>query len=53
MQKVVTSEQEKKALLNQLSAHDMTELDVYVLKAQRAVELAETLGCSAAPFRGY
>jgi hypothetical protein len=30
--KVVTSEPEKKALLNQLSAYDMTDLDVYVLR---------------------
>ena len=30
--KVVASEQEKKALLNQLSPYDMTDLDVYVLK---------------------
>ena len=32
VEKVVTSEQEKKALLNQLGAYDMTDLDVYVLK---------------------
>ena len=32
MEKVVTSEQEKKALLNELGAYDMTDLDVYVLK---------------------
>ena len=31
VEKVVTSEQEKKALLSQLGAYDMTELDVYVL----------------------
>ena len=30
--KVVTSEPEKKALLNQLGAYDMTDLDVYVLR---------------------
>ena len=30
--KVVASEQEKKALLNELGAYDMTDLDVYVLK---------------------
>ena len=29
---VVTSEQEKKSLLNQLGAYNMTDLDVYVLK---------------------
>ena len=29
---VVASEQEKKALLDQLDAYDMTDLDVYVLK---------------------
>lgn len=32
VEKVVTSEHEKKALLNQLGAYDMTDLDVYVLK---------------------
>ncbi|KOO53615.1 ADP-ribosyltransferase 1 precursor [Chrysochromulina tobinii] len=32
VEKVVTSEKEKKALLDQLSAYDMTDLDVYVLK---------------------
>ena len=32
VQRVVTSEQEKKALLNQLGAYIMTDLDVYVLK---------------------
>ena len=32
VEKVVTSEPEKKALLNQLGAYDMTDLDVYVLK---------------------
>ena len=32
VEKVVTSEQEKKALLNELSAYDMTDLDVYVMK---------------------
>ena len=32
MEKVVTSEQEKKALLNQLVAYNMTDLDVYVLQ---------------------
>ena len=32
MEKVVTSEQENKALLNELGAYDMTDLDVYVLK---------------------
>ena len=28
----MTSEQEKKAWLNQLGAYDLTDLDVYVLK---------------------
>ena len=32
VEKVVTSEQEKKALLDQLGAYNMTDLDVYVLK---------------------
>ena len=32
VEKVVTSEQEKKALLEQLGAYNMTDLDVYVLK---------------------
>ena len=32
VEKVVTSEPEKKALLSQLGAYDMTDLDVYVLK---------------------
>jgi hypothetical protein len=32
VEKVVTSEQEKKALLDQLIAYNMTDLDVYVLK---------------------
>ena len=32
VEKVVTIEQEKKALLNQLGAYDMSDLDVYVLK---------------------
>jgi hypothetical protein len=32
VEKVVTSEPEKKALLNELGAYDMTDLDVYVLK---------------------
>merc|ERR1719171_2160577 len=32
VEKVLASEQEKKALLDQLDAYDMTDLDVYVLK---------------------
>jgi hypothetical protein len=32
VEKVVTSEPEKKALLNELGAYDMTDLDVYVLR---------------------
>ena len=32
VEKVVMSEQEKKALLNQLGAYDMADLDVYMLK---------------------
>jgi hypothetical protein len=32
VQKVVTSETEKKALLDELGAYDLTELDVYMLK---------------------
>jgi hypothetical protein len=32
VEKVVASEQEKKTLLNQLGAYDMTDLNVYVLK---------------------
>ena len=32
VERAVTSEQEKKALLNQLAAYDMNDLDVYVLK---------------------
>ena len=32
VERVVTTEQEKKTLLNQLGAYDMTDLDVYVLK---------------------
>ena len=32
VEKVVTSEQEKKALLDQLGAYNMADLDVYVLK---------------------
>ena len=32
VQKLLAHEDEKKAMLNQLVAYDMTELDVYVLK---------------------
>ena len=32
VEKVVSSGSEKKVLLNQLDAYDMTDLDVYVLK---------------------